>query len=255
MSEDLRHQVPQDLNELERALSALRPTPPKLDRDQLMFAAGLALGQTTRPPILAAGKMEQGTEPVVNFAPALVSWRQGGAGRGWRLVTAAAALLAITFAALYLVERQRPPTVIRQLVTVPPAASPSAASPAVDSFARAEEVETVVEETEATPAEAQGAAALPMADSLAAGFHPLTPFVRREPPADNYLAIRRLVLTRGFDALPHPADRGDPAVSITPQTARELLREFLPEEREERNVLIEAFDSTPVMNFQTGETI
>ena len=48
-------------------------------------------------------------------------------------------------------------------------------------------------------------------------------------PAFSYLALREVVLTRGIDALPLRNDSGSVEQLRPAATARELLKEFLPD--------------------------
>ena len=48
MSDHFTNELPEELIEFERALSTLAPAPSQLDRDRLMFAAGVGRGMATQ---------------------------------------------------------------------------------------------------------------------------------------------------------------------------------------------------------------
>ena len=260
MSDDFTHELPEELIEFEQALSTLAPAPPQLDRDRLMFAAGVARGQATGPlrasrslgvpttsdQDAASGPSLVGALSDQDAASGLVakadsaalradSPRLWGTARGWRLSAAAAALVAGVFASLYVVERNRPQVVIREVVTVQPSEPPAGGSMASTEEAKPQAPDSALGTPYSVPSTQYSVLRTPF--WLFASHQPLA---TNHP--SNYLALRQVVLTRGLDALPQPAYTGDPRPLTPPRTARDLLNEFLPKDREAST---KATDSAP----------
>lgn len=161
----------EDLAAVEAALASLNPTPCSVDRDQMMYQAGVASAEKTSPS--APGQWS--------------SWL-------WPCGTAATTLLAVTFASLWLASIDRQ---IAEREVEPP---------------RAGEVE-----------------------KQEAGEHPAAVARSAQVARDgerfrtDYLALRRLLLSKGVDALKQPAPMRPPDAESSGWRSgdRRALRELL----------------------------
>ena len=117
---DAEAQLPEELADLERMLASFEPGPSRIDRDQMMFDAGAACGLSQA---LASG---EGRRESTTFAKSRESatcglGREPGAQSKllpWPIATAAAVLLACLFGSLYVVERNRNPASVREIVYI-----------------------------------------------------------------------------------------------------------------------------------------
>jgi hypothetical protein len=214
---DAEAQLPEELADLERMLASFEPGPSRIDRDQMMFDAGAACG-LSQALASGEGRRESTTYAKSRESATCGLGREPGAQSKllpWPIATAAAVLLACLFGSLYVVERNRDPASVREIVYLERATPPS---------------DDVVEASRARTAVPPDAVRKPSVVRRAAFYPGLAPQLPGRYP--NYLALRQLILTRGVESLPR-RDYDDDCGSLSeltrpPATIRQLMEEFLP---------------------------
>ncbi len=210
-------ELPEELADLERMLASFEPGPSRIDRDHMMFDAGTACGLAQA---LASGEgMRDSTTYEKSRESATCGLGRELGARSkllpWPIATAAAVLLACLLGSLYVVERNRNPASVREIVYV------ERATPKSDG---------VVEAMRATAPVPTDAARAPSVVHRAAFYPGLA--ARTSGRYPKYLALRELILTRGVESLPlrDYSHETDPFSESTrqPATLRQLMKEFLP---------------------------
>jgi len=216
-------QLPKELIELERSLANLEPAPSRVNRDRLMFAAGVACGleRVSRKDDLS------GSSPagVLTTLQKSLQNRPRGLSKlhripTWPIATAASLLVACLFAALYAIESRRGPVTIREVVYVERSVSPQ------DSLLATEENSQVPTRAADNPER-----------NIYYSEHQQPAFYYAAFNSDylNYLALRQLAIARGIDALPQREYLGSTDPPSSPPVAFELLKELLPSPPDEAN--------------------
>lgn len=210
-------ELPEELADLERLLASFEPGPSRIDRDQMMFDAGAACG-LAQALATGAGKRESTTFEKSRVGATCGLGRALEARsklRPWPMATAAAVLVACLIGSLYVVERNRDPASVREIVYIERETSQS---------------DGVVEASRATPPVPTHAVPAPSVVHRATFYPGLA--ARTSGRYPKYLALRELILTRGVESLPlrDYDDDTDPFSELTrqPATLRRLMEEFLP---------------------------
>ena len=210
-------ELPEELADLERMLASFEPGPSRIDRDQMMFDAGAACG-LSQGLASGAGMREATTYEKSRESTTCRLGREPGAQsklRPWPIATAAAVLLACLFGSLYVVERNRDPASVREIVSI------ERETPRPDGVVEA------LRATADVPTDAVPAPSLVHRAAFYAGLA-----ARTSGRYPKYLALRELILTRGVESLPlrDYDDDTDPFSELTrqPATLRRLMEEFLP---------------------------
>jgi hypothetical protein len=193
--------LPAELAALEKQLAELTPSTPRIDRDRLMFEAGQAAAEASLSLWERARVRVSGTK--VSFAPFL-----GRKERGIFWPAATATMTAATILLAMMLVRQGEPTPVDQMATAIEPAPITEASPAAPSIDHEQD-------------NVWGIATTHNAWPLA-GW-----------PMTGYLGQRYIALTQGVDALANDwqqaaIDTGGDLSPPRPPTARDLLREMLP---------------------------
>jgi hypothetical protein len=170
MSHEHEKQQPEELAAIERALAACTPAPPRVDRDRLMFQAGLASAMASGGRESPAGFVGEKIQPIGKLThPA-------------RLWPAATAALAATSLALAIALWARPEPK-QQIVYLDRVITVTAPAVAIAAPAQA---------LEQQPATALAARSTSLASS-----------------SNNYLHTREVALRLGLDALGRPQSGQD----------------------------------------------
>ncbi|MBN1852936.1 MAG: hypothetical protein JW829_09435 [Pirellulales bacterium] len=207
-------QFPQELIDLERSLAGLEPAPSRINRDRLMFAAGVASG------IERVGtEDDSGHKKRAILAALQRSLRSRSQGLStyripsWPIATAASLLIACLFAVLYAIESNRGPVTVREVVYVDrPISAPDSV---MASHHHTPDSKTMTGDFESNL-------------QYSVLLQPVFPFGAWKPQLPSYIALRQLAITQGIDALPQREYTGETGPQTSPRTAFELLKEFLP---------------------------
>ena len=189
MSSEHDNASPDELTAVQQALAALAPAPPRLDRDRLMFLAGVASASGGHEPTgivglpLSPEVQNRGVTGKLTL-PARVAWPASSAVLAATSLALALALVARPVSPVQIVYRDRPASTVAPVTATP------------------------------TQPQQPLVAALPVDQSPIA------------IPAENYVRTRDVALRLGLDALGGGPGSGG---QFTPApTYRSLLESFLP---------------------------
>lgn len=194
---------PNNLSAFEASLQEFQPVAANINRDKLMFEAGVA-------SVIGASSIKPTPASLPNT-------------NGWRITTALAASLVVVFASLYMSERTRTPETIQQIVYVDKVAT-SLKLVQADSPSKDIQENVVAEDSSALP---------PHLSSFRLSQHLNIRLAVLNNEPIGYLALREQALRYGVEMLPNSiynANNSDESSPLKPQgaTAAELMEEFLP---------------------------
>jgi hypothetical protein len=182
------------INALEAALAALSPAKSQIDRDELMFRAGVAAAQS-------------GTIASVASRPRRAAWM-------WLLATAASTLVAAMLGSLYganqapRLARRPEPQVIERIVEVPVYVDATAMAPA----------DLASDTASDSPAQSALSGRFGMAGSRGDSG---------ESNAGSYLQLRDTALSKGVDSLSY-LQGARPTSALPPASYSDMRRDLLP---------------------------